>query len=127
MINYLTVTTRDGQRTLSILNTEAEDHGLQIEHAGTVRNVSEAAGKADRIQVLEVKRSYQESIGASVEALIAQALASRAMWSLYDEKGQIIGSSNGDWKSWYVNSRLVDNGVLARFALAKLEDMRVLA
>ena len=124
MINYLTVTARDGKRTLTILNTTASDIEAQIERAKTVRNIGPNFDSFERVQVEVVKSTPSDTFGLSVEAEIAQATARREAWTLYDEAGEVIGSSNGDWSGWHVKSKLVDNLALARFILVELDRAR---
>lgn len=123
MINYLTITTVEGVRTLDILNTSAENIEAQIAKAQGVRNIKGEAFQ--KVDVSVVKSSHTSEYGESVEAKIAYAIARRSRWTLYSDSGEVIGSGSGDWKSWYVKSPLVDNTVLARFTLAELEELRV--
>lgn len=127
MINYLSITSRAGKRSLTILNTEAQDIAPQIEAAASVRNVGEILKENPAVRVAVVKRSYREQPGEGVEVLIGGAIARREAWTLYDSAGEVVGSGSGDWGNWYVNSLLVlvDNGVLALAALRELEALRL--
>lgn len=124
MINYLSVLTREGDRTLTIMNTKADNIEKLIENAKTVRNLSNDFDRYDSVDVVVVKTNPEHQLLISAESLIADVVAERSPWTLYDEAGEVLGSGSGDWSTWHVNSPMIDGLIAARFALSAIEKAR---
>lgn len=122
MKNYLTTTDRKGRQELTIMNTSVEDYDAQLEAASALPNIGDV-DKYSRVNVLPIKRGEGEA-GFDPNAAVADALASRSRWTLYDEQGKVIGSGNGTWAGWHVKSPMIDQVVVGVLALAKIESMR---
>ncbi len=123
MIHYLSVMGADGERSLTVLNTEPmtrEEAEKEIAKSERLRKIHPGG----EIVTMLIRKSGGAA-GASAEAELAFISANRWLWSLYDERGELVGSSNGEWAGWHCKTPMIDNLTLAIFILAELEKARM--
>lgn len=117
MINYLSVS---GRKLIILDTVSGSTNSALIEAA---KKIPQFAGY-ENFSVEDVKSNHAQPARQQTEILLAEIIANRFSWTLYDADGKTIGGGNRSWFDWYCNSPIVDNLVLCRQVLSVLDSMR---